>query len=322
MPRTHPPPDGRPTGAQIGERVITHVPGIRVGHHTDPVARTGCTVVVGDAPFTASGEVRGSAPATREFALLDVAATVQSIDAVVLSGGSAFGLASGDGVMGALDGLGRGFPTEWGNVPIVVGMSLFDLPVGDASVRPTAADGASALRRAFDQPAGAGVELGLVGAGAGATVSKWRGADATRPAGLVGAVAREGDLVVACLVAVNAWGDIVGSPEEALAPPDIQPVDDDSSGGDSGTFGGSRVANTTIGVVATNAAVDKLGCLHAARGAHDGLARAISPPHSSVDGDAFVALATGAVPVSQDVLRWMSVQVVQEAITSAAAGVS
>lgn len=303
--------------------MITEVPGILVGHHTDTDARTGCTVVLADEPFTASGEVRGSAPATREFALLDPAAAVASIDAVVLSGGSAFGLAAGDGVMGLLDERGRGFPTKWANVPIVVGMSLFDLPVGDAGVRPTAANGAAAAARALDSDPGEVAELGLVGAGAGATVSKWRGEALTRPAGLVGAVARDGELIVACLVAVNAWGDIVGSPEAALPDPEIpDPAEaGDAADSDGPAFGGSRVANTTIGVVATNAAISKMGCMHAARGAHDGLARAISPPHASVDGDAFVAIATGSVRAPQDRVRWMAVQVVEEAIRSAGPGV-
>ncbi|MGI9577747.1 MAG: P1 family peptidase [Microthrixaceae bacterium] len=303
--------------------MITQVPGIKVGHHSDSAARTGCTVVLADEPFTASGEVRGSAPATREFALLDPSASVQSIDAVVLSGGSAFGLAAGAGVMDVLDERGRGFPTQWANVPIVVGMSLFDLPVGDATVRPTAADGAVAATRALDSNAGEDTEVGLVGAGTGATVSKWRGTELTRPAGLVGSVARDGDLIVACLVAVNAWGDIVGSPEASLPAPEIPDASsaDESDGGDETSFGGSRVANTTIGVVATNAAASKMGCMHAARGAHDGLARAISPPHASVDGDAFVAIATGEVEAPQDRMRWMAVQVVEEAIRSAGAGV-
>ncbi|MCP4434435.1 MAG: P1 family peptidase [Actinomycetia bacterium] len=294
--------------------MITEVPGLHVGHRSDAAARTGCTVVVGDEPFTASGEVRGSAPATREFALLDPSATVQSIDSVVLSGGSAFGLAAGDGVMAALDQRGRGFPTPWGRVPIVVGMSLFDLPVGDPTVRPTAADGAAALEDAFASP---GCELGLVGAGTGATVSKWRGEEATRAGGLVGVAIRDGDLVVACLVAVNAWGDLVGSPEAGLAEPEIpDPSRGDDDGG--GSFGGSRVANTTIGVVATNAEVSKMGCMHMARGAHDGLARAISPPHASVDGDAFVAISVGGVAAPQDKVRWLAVQAVQQAIATAA----
>ena len=292
--------------------MIDAIEGLRVGHVTHSEARTGCTVVLADAPVTASGEVRGSAPASREFALLDPMATVQSIDAVALSGGSAFGLAVGDGVMQWLDDQGRGFPTPWGRVPIVVGMSLFDLPVGDPAARPTAADGYEAATRAAVSPTGtlapgaqaSAALLGAVGAGTGATVSKWRGAEVMRDAGLVGSVRADGDLVVAALVAVNAWGDVVGTPEADLIDPQIPAAE--------AGFGHS--GNTTIGVVATNAVASKTTCMHMARGAHDGLARAISPPHASVDGDAFVALATGAVPAAADQLRWMAVQAVQQAI--------
>jgi L-aminopeptidase/D-esterase-like protein len=303
--------------------VIDAIAGLSVGHHTNSGARTGCTVVLADRAVTASGEVRGSAPATREFALLDPMATVTQVDAVVLSGGSAFGLAAGDGVMAWLDQHDRGFETAWGRVPIVVGLSLFDLAVGDPTVRPTAADGHAAARAAFESTGSA--PMGLHGAGAGATVSKWRGEGAMRDAGLVGAVQREGDLVVAALIAVNAWGDVVGGAEAALADPPVPGV----GGGDAGETGdaarafgsGTRVpagpsGNTTIGVIATNAAVDKAVCQHMARGAHDGLARAISPPHTSVDGDAFVALATGEVAAGQDQLRWMAVKATEEAIRS------
>ncbi len=308
--------------------MIDVIEGLRIGHVTHAEARTGCTVVLADCPVTASGEVRGSAPASREFALLDPLATVQAIDAVALSGGSAFGLAVGDGAMAWLDEQGRGFETAWGRVPIVVGMSLFDLPVGDPTVRPDARDGHAAAARAGEAPtgvpldhhgddaaAGAGVRLGTVGAGTGATVSKWRGEETTREAGLVGSVQRHGDVVVAALVAVNAWGDVVGSPEAALPEPEIPGADGGSAFDGDSPAGHS--GNTTIGVVATNAVADKATCMHMARGAHDGLARSISPPHASVDGDAFVALATGVVPAPQDQLRWMAVRAVERAILAA-----
>lgn len=291
--------------------MIDVIEGLSVGHHTHDQARTGCTVVLAERPVTASGEVRGSAPATREHALLDPMATVQEIDAVVLSGGSAFGLAAGDGVMAWLDEHGRGFETAWGRVPIVVGLSLFDLPVGDPSVRPTADDGYAATRAASEATGTA--PLGLRGAGAGATVSKWRGSDAMLDAGLVGAVQRDGDVVVAALIAVNAWGDVLGTPEADLPEPAVPGAGGVDADQDGSAFGST---NTTIGVVATNAAVDKSVCQHMARGAHDGLARAISPPHASVDGDAFVALATGEVRAGQDQLRWMAVKATQEAIRS------
>ncbi len=300
------------------------IPGLRIGHHTDLEARTGATVVLADRPVTASGEVRGSAPATREFALLDPLATVSQIDAVVLSGGSAFGLAAGDGVMAWLDEHGRGFETAWGRVPIVVGMSLFDLPVGDPTIRPMAEDGyaaaaeahRSAAPRVSEPPVRQGaVRLGLLGAGTGATVSKWRGAGSMVDSGLVGAVRRDGDVVVAALVAVNAWGDVVGTPEADLPGPDIS----QSGGGEPSDAAGAMRGNTTIGVVATNAAADKLVCAHMARGAHDGLARAVSPPHRAVDGDAFVALATGECEAPQDLLRWMAVQATDDAIRAVGA---
>ena len=145
-------------------------------------------------------------------------------------------------------------------------------------------------------------------------VSKWRTEQTPIDAGIVGAVARHGDLVVACLVAVNAYGDIVGSPASERPEPSIP--EPGGTGGDD-AFGGAGL-NTTIGVVATNASLDKLGCSHMARGAHDGLARSVSPPHASVHGDAFVAIATGALDVPQDRVRWMAVRGVEDAIRSAA----
>jgi L-aminopeptidase/D-esterase-like protein len=164
--------------------VPTEIPGVRVGHWTSAAARTGCTVVLLPEATVASGEVRGGAPATREFALLDPQRLVDRVDAVVLSGGSAFGLAAADGVMRYCEEQGRGFPTPAGRVPIVVGMSLFDLAVGDDAV-----------------------EVGPVGAGTGATVGTWAGPDAGRPGGLGAATERDGDVVVAALFAVNASGD-------------------------------------------------------------------------------------------------------------------
>ena len=163
--------------------------GVEVGHWTDPDARTGCTVVVLPEATVASGEVRGGAPATRDFALLEPGRLVDHVDAVVLSGGSAFGLAAADGVVDELEAQGRGFPTTAGAVPIVVAMALFDLGVGDASVRPDATAGRSAF-----QARTAHVETGSVGAGTGATVGKWRGPQAAIPGGLgAAAVVRRRD---------------------------------------------------------------------------------------------------------------------------------
>src|SRR6056297_895159 len=150
--------------------MLTEIEGIRVGHWTDEAARTGCTVVLFPEGTVASGEVRGGAPATREFALLEPGRLVERLDAVVLSGGSAFGLASCDGVMDRLAADGIGFETRAGRVPIVVGMCLFDLGEGDGTVRPGPADGRAAVEAATD----GAVALGRIGAATGATISKWR----------------------------------------------------------------------------------------------------------------------------------------------------
>jgi len=280
--------------------VITDVAGIRVGHWTDPVAETGCTVVLFPEGTVASGEVRGGAPATREFALLDPQRMVTRVDALVLTGGSAFGLAAADGVMRHCEERGAGFVTPEGPVPIVVALALYDLGTGDASVRPGADQGYAACVAATAGP----VETGRVGAGTGARVS---GPDfpARAPGGLVTAGARSGDLVVAALVAVNAAGQPGGDDALALRLAEL-PV--------------RGLANTTIGVVATNARLDKLGCLLVAQGAHDGLARAVFPAHTRSDGDAFVTAATGEVEAPVDIVRALSVHVVAQAISTVVAG--
>ncbi len=273
------------------------VPGVTVGHWTDPVARTGCTVVRFADHSVASGEVRGGAPATREFMLLDPTRTVCEINAVVLSGGSAFGLSAAEGVIERLEADGVGFVTRFGRVPIVVAMSLFDLGVGSSDVRPDPAAGAAALAAATDRPA-----VGAVGAGAGATVGKWR--PPRSPGGLGISCLKGSGFEVLAVVAVNAAGDIRdGLAEAAVA---------------DGTFAwqNSGEPATVIGVVVTDARLDKVACHLLSQGAHDGLARAISPPHSSSDGDAFVAAATGTAKGSPrlDEVRFVVVCAVEQAI--------
>jgi L-aminopeptidase/D-esterase-like protein len=277
--------------------VITDVVGVRVGHWTDPVARTGCTVVLLPAGTVASGEVRGGAPGTREWALLAPERLVSRVDAVVLSGGSAFGLAACDGVMRWCEQRGIGFPTPAGPVPIVVGAVLFDLLVGDGSVRPDAAAGLAACVAATD----GSFDVGTVGAGTGGTVGKWRGPDHVRPGGLGTATERHGDLVVSALVAVNAWGDVRREFDPASLP--AAPVV---------PFG-----NTTIGVIATNARLDKTACLLVAQSGHDGFARALEPAHAVSDGDALVAAATGEVDAPLETVRLLAARAVESAIRSA-----
>lgn len=290
--------------------MITDVAGIRVGHWSDTSARTGCTVVRFPEGTVASGEIRGGAPATREFALLDPLRMVQRLDALVLTGGSAFGLAAADGVADELADRGIGFATVGGVVPIVVAVALYDLAVGDGSVRPGPAQGRAALAAALG-PEGSGPHaVGRVGAGAGATVDKWRGPEHRRDGGLVAATVRgEGGLVVSALVAVNAYGTPGLASTDLVAHADQGPV----RPGDSFT-------NTTIGLVATNAAIDKATCHLVAQSAHDGLARAVQPTHTAADGDAFVVAATGAVDAPVGAVRNAAVAAVEWAIASLDAG--
>ena len=283
--------------------MITDVAGVRVGHWTDMRAATGCTVVLFPAGTVASGEVRGGAPATREWALLEPHRTVTRLDALVLTGGSAFGLAACDGVMRFCEERGMGFATSAGVVPIVVGAGLFDLTRGDPTVRPGPDEGRAACEAATDGP----VPLGAVGAATGATVGGWRGRDHVRPGWIGSATRRAGDLVVAALVAVNAFGEVDG-PDDAL----IASADDPTADGAAdGAF-----VHTTLGVVATNATLDKVGCLHAAQAGHDGLARALMPAHATVDGDAIVAAAVGGVAAPVDQVRLLATRAVEAAVRS------
>ena len=283
------------------------VDGVTVGHWTDDDARTGCTVVRFPPATVASGEIRGGAPASREFALLEPTRLVAAVDAVVLSGGSAFGLAAADGVMSVLEAEGRGFPTAKGSVPIVVGLSLYDLAVGSASVRPDAASGAAAAHAA-----GREVAVGRVGAGTGAMVGKWRGPELAKPGGIGIVNVRRGDLALTAIVANNAAGDIADAAT-------TRAVLDGSFDGwpDREAFG----TNTVIGVVVTNAKFDKVLCRLVAEGAHDGLARAITPPHMRSDGDAFVAAATGQVEAHVDDVRLMAVAAVEQAVRESVASI-
>jgi L-aminopeptidase/D-esterase-like protein len=249
---------------------------------------TGVTVIVPPAGTVGSGEVRGGAPATREFELLAPGRLVSEVSAVVLSGGSAFGLAAGDGVLRGLRERGVGFETPLGPVPIVVGMSIFD---GSVAAPPAFADaGVAALSAALS---GAPFATGAVGAGAGATTGKWR--SRLDPGGLGVAFATVGGAALAAVVVVNAWGDVLS--------PSGSAVFGDASLDISEMSVSRGFGNTTVGVVLTDARLDKSDCYLLAQSGHTGYARAIHPAHSRYDGDAVVALATGAVEADLDLLR-------------------
>jgi L-aminopeptidase/D-esterase-like protein len=268
------------------------IDGLRVGHWTG--AATGVTVIVAPTGTVGSGEVRGGAPATREFALLDPTRTVAHVDAVVLTGGSAFGLAAADGVMRFLAERGQGFATAGGVVPIVPAAAIFDLVVSNG-VAPGPEQGYAAAEAALT---GAPLERGRVGAGRGATVGKWRGREHAVDGGFGYASIEVDAARVVAFAVVNAVGDIVGSDGAVLAgsrAPEADPAFP------SGVFGDDERSNTTLVVVATDAPLDKIGCQLVAQSAHDGLARALRPAHTRFDGDLTIALATGTLVVDTDV---------------------
>ncbi|OUC09583.1 peptidase S58 [Litorilinea aerophila] len=277
---------------------LTDIPGIQVGHWTNLEAGTGCTVVLCPEGAVAGVDVRGGAPGTRELALLDPVCTVEKVHAVLLAGGSAFGLAAADGVMRWLEERGHGFDTGVARVPIVPAAILFDLNLGRSDVRPNAEAGYAACMAAGGGP----VAEGTVGAGTGATVGKMLGFKQATKGGLGTASKQIGKgIVVAALVAVNAVGDVIDPATGQILAGARRPL----IGGfaDSMKFAESSLGqilraqssgeNTTLAVVATNVALTKSGATKVAQMAHDGLARTIRPIHTPLDGDTIFALSLG-----------------------------
>jgi L-aminopeptidase/D-esterase-like protein len=275
---------------------LTDVEGLLVGHAVRQERPTGCTVVLAREGAVASVDVRGAAPGTRETDLLDPLNTVQHVHAIVLAGGSAFGLDAATGVMGWLESQGVGFPVGAHRVPIVPAAILFDLGVGgDARIRPDAACGRDAAAAAST----AAVPQGNVGAGAGATVGKTYGMARAMKGGLGSASIRlPNGVVVAALVAVNARGDVI-DPSTAKVIAGVRTADGRHLADARELMrqglpaAASPGENTTLGVVATNATLSKTQAALVARMAHDGFARAIAPVHTPSDGDVIFALATG-----------------------------
>ena len=299
-------------------RGLTAVDGIKVGHHTMPGRPTGCTVVLAEAGAVGGVDVRGSAPGTRETDLLSPLNLVDKVHAVVLAGGSAFGLDAASGVMRYLDERQVGFPTDYGKVPIVPSAVLFDLGVGDPKIRPDASCGFAAAAAAATGP----VAEGNVGAGAGATVGKLLGMARAMKGGVGSAsITLPGGLTVAALIVVNAFGDIV-DPATGRVVAGVR-TEDGKGLADARVLLRSGVAqktpvgeNSTIGVVVTNARLTKAQATKIAQMAHDGLARAISPIHTMYDGDTIFALATGTLAAEADpsTVGALAADVVAEAV--------
>lgn len=269
---------------------LTAVPGVRVGHWTDPVGITGVTVVVPPEPNVTAVDIRGAAPGSRETALLAPGMKVETVQAIVLAGGSAFGLAAADGVVRALEAAGRGHRTFAGVVPIVPAAILFDLGVGDRLARPDAAAGEAAYRAATSDP----VAMGSVGAGTGAVVAGWRGFEHLRKGGVGSHAERVGDATVGALAVVNAVGDVFTLEGRPLTGGDPVPA--------GGPVAPRPLENTTLVVLATDAGLDRAALLRLCVQGHDALAVCLRPSHTRYDGDAVFAMSCGAVPADPDAL--------------------
>lgn len=311
-----PSPDALPP-----QGALTDVAGIEVGHFTDSRRPTGCTAIVARGGAVAGVDVRGAAPGTRETDLLAPANLVERVHAVMLSGGSAWGLDAAGGAMRWLEEQGIGLSVGPGRIPIVPSAVLFDLYLGDTAVRPDAQAGYSACAAASSRPPAEG----NVGAGAGAVVGKIFGVERAMKGGIGTASVRAGGFTVGALIACNALGDVVD--------PDTGQVIAGARRTDGGGLLDTRrallageppkrlvsAANTTIGVIATDAVLTKAQASRLALAGHDGLARSINPAHTVFDGDCLFALGTGASgqPAEMMLLATLAAEAVARAVVRA-----
>ncbi|MBQ9060437.1 MAG: P1 family peptidase [Firmicutes bacterium] len=299
---------------------ITEVAEVRIGQAENAGAGTGCTVIIAEDGMAAGLDVRGGGPASRDSQLLNPLAAAQQIHAVVLSGGSAFGLGAADGVMEYLEEKGIGFDVAITKVPLVVQSDLFDLTVADPKIRPDRAMGREAARRALEEP---NYRDGNYGAGCGATVGKFGGMETCMKTGIGSYAIQIGQLRIGAVVALNALGDIYDwktgqkiagllsedkaafRSTEDLMKGSIQKVDNKFTG------------NTTLAAVITNAAFQKAQLCKIAGMAQDGYARSIRPVHTSADGDSIYALSAGTVEADMDLVGVLAAEVTSEAIKRA-----
>jgi L-aminopeptidase/D-esterase-like protein len=287
---------------------IIDVPGISVGHWTHPTEPTGCTVVVLPEPNVVTVEVRGAAPGSRETALLQPGMRVEQAQSIVLSGGSAFGLATADGVMAELLADDRGHVTPAGRVPIVPAAVLFDL--GAASFRPGPIEGAAAYRVASADS----VATGRIGAGAGATVAKWRGFENARPGGVGTASVRVGEIVVGAIAVVNAVGDVFSLEGKSIT--GGNPVPEPAS------LPPPPSQNTTLAVVATNVRMSRSDLTRLAVRGQDAYSVCLRPAHTRYDGDACFAvscggyMAEGSIDVASEAAFEAVGRAIEQAVTA------
>ena len=298
---------------------LCDVPGVLVGHATDTEGATGCTAVLFENPEGAvvGVDVRGSSPGTRETDRLGPVGAVRPTHGLLLTGGSAFGLAAADGVVRFLEEKGIGLDVGVARIPLVSAAVLFDVVIGDPAVRPDAEMGYRAASSATEGD----FAQGSVGAGTGATVGKILGMDRAMKGGLGSASVRlEGGLVVGALAAVNAFGEVRDPwTRRVIAGPRL----DDGTLGDTVELLPEAAVrlrwgeNTTLGIVATNARLSKPQANKVAQMAHDGLARAIYPVHTTVDGDVVFAASTGGVETVPDVVGAWGARMIEESIVRA-----
>lgn len=296
---------------------LTDVEGIKLGHASDFEGGTGLSVIIPDEKNTAAVEVRGSAPGTRETDLLDPINQVSSVNGIILSGGSAYGLDAASCLMEELEKDGRGFDVGCGIVPIVSQAVLFDLAYKNPKARPDAKMAKLAYKNAsYDNK-----EAGIIGAGTGATVAKAMGMDKAVKSGLGQASLSLGDLTVSALVAVNAFGDIFDNEKgKQIAGPNHEGKmlsTMDNIGEIAKSFAEVEVKNTTIGLIATNASFNKTELSKICQMSHDGYARSINPVHTMFDGDTIFALATNKVKVDVTIVGSLAARVMSRAIANA-----
>ncbi len=307
-------------GGLLMEIPITDIAPLRIGQAENAEAGTGCTVFIAENGMAAGLDVRGGGPASRESQLLNPLMAAQTIHAVVLSGGSAYGLGAANGVMRYLEEKGYGYDTDFALVPLVAQADIYDLSVGDAKVRPDADMGYLAAKRAFERP---NYRDGNYGAGCGATVGKICGMETCMKTGIGSYAVQIGELQVGAVVVLNALGDVynwkTGEQIAGLLTEDrhalrstseymkqhIAAVDNKFTG------------NTTLAVIVTNAGFHKTQLCKIAGMGHDGMARAIRPVHTSADGDSIYALSVGEVEADQDLVGLLGAEAVSEAIIRA-----
>lgn len=303
------------------EITITDIKGIRIGQTENKEAGTGCTVILSESGqgMCAGLDVRGGGPASRESELLKPLAAANAIHGIVLAGGSAFGLGAADGVMRYLEEHDIGFDVGVTKVPLVCQADLFDLTVGDASIRPDAAMGYEACLNAEQ----GNYQDGNFGAGCGATVGKFAGMGCCMKSGIGSYAVQIGTLQVGAIVAVNALGDIydwkTGTKLAGLLSEDPRSfrATEELMYASTEVVENKFTGNTTIGVIITNAKFEKSALCKIAGMAHDGYARSIRPVHTTADGDSIYAVSTGEILADQDLVGTLAAEVMSEAIIKA-----